>query len=434
MQKSARIILIITAAAIVLCGLSLTLRPVRERIAWRMETWRTRLYYRISPPEEVIFLPYEATAAAYATLEAEVFGGNNNWTPMPSPIVQPEILITTPVATVPAGPLPAAAALSGTTYHSQHGLWNYCAPASLAMALSYWGWVGDRTTIGSAVKPVETDKNVMVSELADYVNTQTRYKAIYRYGGSLLLLKTLVANGFPVLIEKGTFIHETATGRLSWMGHYNLVTGYDDTQQIFTVQDPYFSADYPVDYRILDQEWRGFNRVFMVVYPPAQHDQLMQVLGNHQELNGSARIAAQNAYEEISTTAELDQFFAWFNLGSSMQLMGDPRGAATAFDTAFQLYPSLPAERRPFRVLWYREEPYETYYAMGRYQHVIDLVTATLDTARDPCMEESYHWRGMARLALGDKAGARSDLEKSLSCHPGYLPSQQTLIQLGNVN
>ena len=421
------------AAAIVLCGLSLTLRPVRERIAWRLETWRTRLYYRISPPEEVIFLPYEATAAAYATLEATVFG-NSNEPFLPVPTVQPAILIATPLATTPAGPLPAAAALSGTSYHSQHGLWNYCAPASLAMALSYWGWVGDRTTIGSAVKPVETDKNVMVSELADYVNTQTRYKAIYRYGGSLLLLKTLVANGFPVLIEKGTFIHETATGRLSWMGHYNLVTGYDDASQKFTVQDPYFSADYPIPYATLDQEWRGFNRVFLVVYPPGRQEQLMQVLGAHQDLNSSAQLAAQTAYEEISSTSELDQFFAWFNLGSSMQLIGDPRGAATAFDTAFQLYPALPAERRPFRVLWYREEAYQAYYAVGRYQHVVDLVTATLDTAREPCMEESYHWRGMARLAMGDRTGAKTDLEKSLTCHPGYLPSQQTLIQLGNVN
>ncbi len=69
---------------------------------------------------------------------------------------------------------------------------------------------------------------------------------------------------------------------------------------------------------------------------------------------------------------------------------------------------------------------------MGQYQHVIDLATATLDTAREPCMEESYYWRGMAYRALGDQDAARADLEKSLACHPGYSLSQQALSQMGN--
>jgi tetratricopeptide (TPR) repeat protein len=430
MRKSARIILIAIAASVVLCGLSLTIRPIRDRIAGRLETWRTRIYYAISPPEEVVFLPIEATAAAHATLEAEVFGPRSS---SPTPFAQPT-MIATPVPDVSPTPLPAAAALSGVTYTSQHGMWNYCAPATLAMGLSYWGWVGDRTNIGEVVKPVETDKNVAMPELVDYVNNRTRYRALYRYGGTLTLLKTLVANGFPVVIEKGTFIHETGTGRLSWMGHYNLITGYDDAQQIFIVQDAYFSADYPIAYSVIDQEWRGFNDVFLVIYPPADEQRLLSVLGAYRDLSGSIQIASQTAYAELSTTAELDQFFAWFNLGSSMILIGDQHGAAAAFDNAFQLYPALPPERRPYRVLWYREEPYQAYYTVGRYQEVIDLADATLDTAREPCMEETYYWRALARQSLGDLPGARSDLEESIKCHPGYLPSQQALIQIGNVN
>lgn len=430
MQKSAKIILLAAVAAVVLCGVSLSIRPIRERIAWRLEAWRNRVYYLISPPEEVVFLPMEATIAAHATLSAQVFGSR----PSPTPFLQVTLAVTPDPAVSPT-PLPAAASLSGVTYQSQHGLWNYCAPSTLAMALSYWGWVGDRTNIGTVVKPVETDKNVSMTELAEYVNGQTRYKALYRYGGSLTLLKTLVVNGFPVLIEKGTFIHETATGRLSWMGHYNLITGYDDNRQEFIVQDAYFAADYPVSYTTLDQEWHGFNDIFLVVYPPAEEARLLQVLGSaYADLPHSVQLAAQTAYQEISTNVDLDQFFTWFNLGSSMILMGDSAGAAAAFDRAFQLYPSLPPDRRPFRVLWYRPEAYQAYYAAGRYQQVIDLVTATLDTARDPCMEESYYWRAMARQALGDAAGARSDLQESLTCHPGYLPSQQALQRLGIMN
>ncbi|MCD4674286.1 MAG: C39 family peptidase [Anaerolineaceae bacterium] len=430
MGKSAKIILIIIIAVLLLCVSSISIRPIRDRIAWQLETWRTRIYYAITPPEDVVFLPIEVTAAAYATLQAEIFGSSAR---TPTPFLQPTF-ISTPVPDISPTPLPAAAAISGVTYQSQHGLWNYCAPATLAMGLSYWGWVGDRTNIGQVVKPVETDKNVMMTELADYVNTETQFKALYRYGGDLTLLKSFVASGFPVVIEKGTFIHETATGRLSWMGHYNLITGYDDNQQTFIVQDAYFAADYPIAYALIEQEWSGFNNIFLVVYPPAEEARVQQVLGVWQDVPASAQIAAQAAYDEISNTVELDQFFAWYNLGSSMQLTGDSRGAAAAFDTAFQLYPSLPPERRPFRVLWYRDEAYQAYYTMARYQQVIDLATATLDTAREPCMEESLYWRGVASRALGDIAAARADLEKSLECHPGYRPSQQVLIQMGNSN
>lgn len=432
MEKRKPVILIIIAAAVVLCVLSLSIRPIRERIASRLETWRTRIYYIISPPEEVVFLPIEATAAAYATKQAELFGGSAS---TPTLYIQPSLdasILSTPIPNVTATPLPASAAIEGIPYVSQHGLWNYCAPSTLTMALSYEGWVGDRTDIGYAVKPVDTDKNVMMSELVDYVNNETHLKAIYRYGGDLHLIKSLVAAGFPVLIEKGTFIHETATGRLSWMGHYNLITAYDDGQQTFIVQDAYFSADYPIAYDLIEDEWRGFNNVFMLVYTPAEEARLKQVLGAWQDVPASVQIAAQTAYGELSTKLELDQFFAWYNLGSSMQLSGDSRGAAGAFDTAFQLYPSLPADRRPFRILWYRDEAYQAYYNMAQYQHVIDLATATLDTALEPCMEESLYWRGMAYRALNDMNAARADLEKSLECHPGYSLSQQALSQMGN--
>jgi tetratricopeptide (TPR) repeat protein len=432
MEKRNRIILIIVAAAVVLCFLSLVIRPIRTRIASQLETWRTRIYYIVSPPEDVVFLPIEATAAAYATKQAEIFGGS---APTPTLFIQSTFdapVAATPVPQLSVTPLPASATISGVPYISQHGLWNYCAPATLAMALSYEGWVGDRTDIGYAVKPVDTDKNVMISELVDYVNHETHLKALYRYGGDLNLIKSLIAAGFPVLIEKGTFIHETATGRLSWMGHYNLMTGYDDAQRSFIVQDAYFAADYSIAYDLIVEEWRGFNNVFLVVYSPAEEARLKAVLGSWQDIPTSVQIAARTSYNEISTTVELNQFFTWYNLGSSMQLSGDSRGAAGAFDTAFQLYPSLPAERRPFRILWYRDEAYQAYYNMGQYQHVIDLATATLDTAREPCMEESLYWRGMANRALGDLNAARADLEKSLECHPGYSLSQQALSQMGN--
>ena len=65
-------------------------------------------------------------------------------TPKPGPTAQPTITTT---------PLPATVMLEGVKYEHQHGRLNYCGPANFSMALTYWGWNGNRDVIGKAVKP-----------------------------------------------------------------------------------------------------------------------------------------------------------------------------------------------------------------------------------------------------------------------------------------
>ena len=81
-----------------------------------------------------------------------------------------------------------------------------------------------------------------------------------------------------------------------WLGHYNLVVGYDDEQQVFTVHDSYLLTYAPWGGRIepddydtfigfdyyynkLDQDWRSFNFVFIVVYPPEKENEVLNILG-----------------------------------------------------------------------------------------------------------------------------------------------------------
>ena len=45
----------------------------------------------------------------------------------------------------------------------------------------------------------------MPYEMVDFVNEHTTYKAMFRYGGDLDLLKRLIAAGFPVITEKGIY-------------------------------------------------------------------------------------------------------------------------------------------------------------------------------------------------------------------------------------
>ena len=83
-------------------------------------------------------------------------------------------------------------------------------------------------------------------------------------------------------------------------------------------------------------------------------------------------------------------------------------------------------------MLWYQTGPYAAYYYTGRYWDVISLADTTLSTMQsEKNLEETYYWRGMARLALGDSAGAIDDFRTSLSYHPGFVPPAYQLQQLG---
>jgi tetratricopeptide (TPR) repeat protein len=81
--------------------------------------------------------------------------------------------------------------------------------------------------------------------------------------------------------------------------------------------------------------------------------------------------------------------------------------------------------------MWYNTYPYWAYYYTGRYQDVIDLADTTLNTSSERILEESFYWRGMAKLALADTEGAIADFKKAVEVHPGFIPAIEQLQALG---
>ena len=398
---------------------------LREKVLWRVDQWKIQVDYALNPPEAVVFVP-----------DAEQIQSTPIPQTTPTRTMQPsathtiDALLSTATPTLEPTPLPSVVKLDGITYQDQHGLWNYCAPANLAMQLSFWGWEGDRTDTGQVLKPFEKDKNVMLYEMADFVIEHTQYQAITRSGGNLTVLKKLIANGFPVLVEKGVFIRDT-NGKVSWMGHYAVLNGYDDEKQQFLSQDSYFKPDFPVSYDDLLSQWRSFNYLFLVVYSVDQETKLMEVLGEYADDRNADQIAYQKANEELSTTQGNDLFYAWFNRGTSMVQLQDYAGAAEAYDQAFLVYSQLPEKNRPWRIMWYQTGPYFAYFYSGRYQDVINLATLTIDAASEPYLEESFYWRARAYVAIGFTQSALEDLYQSLEYHPNFAPSVELMKQLG---
>ena len=430
MKKIRKCILFLLLIVILISAIGMSIPVVRESVLWHVNKWWVRAFYIINPPEEAVFVPQDELASAVQqTLSAATKTAQAE--PTLTPTEQELEVVVTPTRT--PTPLPDRVNIEGIENVSQHGYWNFCAPANLYMGLSFWHWDGDMVSMGDSLKPYDKDKNVMAYEMEDFVRENTDLNVTLRHGGTPELVKKLVANGYPVIIELGTFRIRDIDGHYSWMGHYDVISGYDDTKDVFIVQDSYFEpgVNYEIPYETLIKEWRSFDFLFMVIYPPEREESIFSILGDYVDLENSDRIALQIATDEANSLTGVDQFFAWFNKGTSMVRLYDYYGAASAYDQAFYLYSELEKEQRPWRMMWYQTGPYFAYYYTYRYQDVIDLATQTIDNASQPYLEESYYWRAQAEIALGELDNALEDLRQSLEYHPDFPPSVQALQDLG---
>jgi tetratricopeptide (TPR) repeat protein len=168
-----------------------------------------------------------------------------------------------------------------------------------------------------------------------------------------------------------------------------------------------------------------------VVYPAEREAELATLLGARMDEADSYRLAEQHAVEETQTLTGRDLFFAWFNLGSSRVGLKDYEGAAQAYDQAFSLYQGLSEDMRPYRLMWYQDGPYAAYYHTARYQDVISLANTTFGWVGKPVLEESYYWRGLASLALGQTNQATADFQKAAELNPNFTQPRDELAKLG---
>lgn len=352
----------------------------------------------VSTPEPTMLPTY--VAPTQAIVDA---GPGPTWTPNSAPT---------------SVPLPAAFKLDGFRYEQQG--WNNCGPTTMTMALSHFGWSENQYTAAAWMKPHSEDKNVSPWQMVRFVNENSGVKALYRYGGNTTLLKRLIAARFPVVIEES--IQPAEEG---WMGHYTLLIGYDDSQQHFLLYDSYLGSGQgqgkPHPYSIFDENWRHFNRVFMVIYEPSREMELREVLGDYVDPEFGYRVALETSRAEAAKNSA--DKWAWFNMGTSLVGLGDFDNAAIAFDQALDL-------GLPFRMLWYQFGPYEAYFKTGRFNDVMAYTNATLGTTK--YVEETYYWQGMVLAAQGERSQALSKFDEALRYNKNFYPAQEAKAQVEN--
>lgn len=349
-------------------------------------------------------------------------------TPVPTVVNVPPTatLIPTNTPPPPLAPLPASAKLDVNRFTPEAQKWNNCGPTTLTMSLTYFGYGFNQDPAASFLKPNIEDKNVspwqMVRYVNEYATSSTNVQGLYRIGGTLDLLKLLIANGFPVIIEKGYDVAD-----LDWMGHYLLVVGYDDTRQILYTFDSYLGTNRgqgrEETYDFTLTFWKNFNYTFIVNYAPEQEALLNQVMGPYMDPNYGVTAALERARGEVNVNPS--DKWAWFNMGDAYARLGMYNEAATAFDQAFQL-------QMPWRTLWYLFTPFETYYRLGRYNDVMQLADS-LDRTSQNYVEEAWYYRGLAYAAQGNYERALSQFDLVLRFNPNYTPAGEAVsaIQTG---
>lgn len=342
-------------------------------------------------------------------------------TATPSPTQTP-IPTDTPTAT-PAqlfAPVEADVTLDGIRHVWQ--TWNNCGPATLTMNLSYFGHMLDQAEVGASLRRHADDKNVSPAELAAYARSRG-FHAEVRVNGSPQLLRTLLSNGIPVLIETW---HEDETG--DGLGHYRFVIGYDDAAGHWIAYDTFDATDLVnpagpyagvrIPYGELDRLWRFFNRTYLLLYPTVQTELIAQIMsaGGQADTMWVGALAVATA----ETAANPDDAIAWFNQGSSANALGETTQAAAAFDRARAL-------GLPWRMFWYQFGAFEAYAAEARYADLLALADETL--AGTASIEELHYWRGVALAGLGEGDAAQAAWRQAIALNPTFQPAVDALAE-----
>jgi len=306
-------------------------------------------------------------------------------------------------AAEPTRALPPSARIYGILHQQQ--TWNNCGPATITMALSYYGWTRDQAFAAERLKPNREDKNVSPHELAAFVQEESNVKAIVRMGGTLDLLKLLAANEFPVVIETGAMFEA-----YDWIGHYRVLVAYDDAYDRFYFFDSFLGVGdaaqgVSISYNEVDDNWQAFNRTFIVVYEPQREELLRELLGGYWDEKGAAQLAFETAQWEARSDPQ--NAFAWFNMGTSLVALERYREAAAAFDQANR------TGQLPWRMHWYQYGPFEAYFRLGRYDDVMSLVRINQNNARE--LEETYYWQGRVQEAQGERQAAAASFRRALA-------------------
>lgn len=316
--------------------------------------------------------------------------------------------------------LPTTFWLEGLQQHWQQ--YNRCSAAALTIQLSYFDWGGSHTQVMHYLNPNPVDVSVRIEEMLAFIETQG-LKGITRTGGTIDLLRALVANGFPVLVETSYFDDSDSYG--DWMAHNRVVMGYDNgPAQLLYLYDPLMgngpdNLGITMPYYEFDERWRPFNRNYLVIYRPEDEEELQLLLGDQWDTEKNAEWTLEQAQADRETYQDA---FSLFNIGSAQVVLGQYEEAAKNFDLARDT-------GLPHRMMWYQFGPFEAYLQVGRFEDVRSLVYEVLEGTSE--VEEMYYFIARAYEGLGDIERAKANYSAAVYRNANFHEAREALTATG---
>lgn len=321
---------------------------------------------------------------------------NNKTEKVPNPIVNRLIPSPTPTEI----PIPDQKILSNGNYHIFQSF-NNCGPASLSMALRFYGVNVSQQELGVALRPYQVpggdndDKSVTLEELAEK-SKEYGFVPYHRPMGNPDLVKKFIANDIPVIARTWTKPNED-------IGHYRVIKGYDELRGIFVQDDSLQDKNLEYSYSDFNEIWKKFNYEYLVLVPNDKQELAKQILGEDADEKSAWQRAVKNSEGELSQSP--NDIYARFNLSVALYNVGDYQRSVGEFEKVEDLV--------PFRTLWYQIEPIEAYYELGDYDKVFEITTKVLGNY-NRAFSELYILRGKAYQKQGQTDAARQEFEKAV--------------------
>jgi hypothetical protein len=362
--------------------------------------------------------PSATSAPQQVTTPATVATDAPTSTPAPSPEANAAMTPTTqpspspaatPVPTAP--PLPVSAHLDPMTHAFQ--TWNNCSAVSASMVLSYYGIDRSQAQLATVFRPNLDDKHVEPRQLVRFFPEYGLRADLYE-GGSIEMVKRLVAAGFPVVTPQWLDFKPDA------IGHYRVVRGYDDARGGFLVNDSMTGADVFLSYDNFERLWRAFNYRYLPVYRPDDRPRIEQIIGGDidQKANRQRTLAL---FSELAAQHPEDAYYR-FSIGTSFFELGNYAEAVAAYEEAAAL--GLPS-----KMLWYQFWPVAAYNEVGRHEQALEL--ASVQIASAGTFGEMRFERGRAYEALGKQDLALAEYRRALIDDANLQSAQNTITRLG---
>ena len=293
---------------------------------------------------------------------------------------------------------PEASKVLNNNYHIFQ-TFNNCGPASLSMALSYYGVNESQQKIGNDLRPYQVaggdndDKSVTLYELAER-SKEYGLVPYHRPNGNIDLIKMFVTYDMPVVAR--TWLKENDD-----IGHYRVIKGYDSSQII--QDDSLQGKNLKYSLSEFNAIWKKFNYEYLVLVPKGKENIAEKILGEDSNEKVAWEKAVKNAEEELSGNP--NDVYARFNLSVALYNIGEYRKSVEEFEKV--------ENELPFRTLWYQIEPIQAYFELGEYERVFSITDKILNN-HNRAFSELYIIRGDVYLKQNRESSAKEEYENAV--------------------